>query len=243
MPVSHTIKARLYENLLTKNHPEDYIARTISENSLNVRQICEAAVSRGGAEISASAMEHAASLFLKEMAYQLCDGYAVNTGYFTAGTRIRGLFSGTADTYDPARHSILFNFSQGEKLRAQIPDIGVSILGMAHSGSAILHVTDVKSGSVNHIITPGRNLKIQGKGLKIAGESTQNGIFSIDAVSNSRIAVETKDIVFNSPSELIIIIPNLQSGAYHLEVVSQYSRSAILKLPRTARLLHTITVE
>ncbi|SMP91281.1 DNA-binding domain-containing protein [Epilithonimonas pallida] len=64
--ILHKIKAYLYENLLTKDNPNDYIARTVSERSLSVKQICESAVNRGGADISASAMEHATELFLKE---------------------------------------------------------------------------------------------------------------------------------------------------------------------------------
>ena len=68
MPILHTIKAQLYENLLSNNTPTDYIARAISEESLNIKQICETAVSRGGADMSALALEHAVAIFLKEMA-------------------------------------------------------------------------------------------------------------------------------------------------------------------------------
>src|SRR6218665_1817113 len=87
MTTLHKIRAYLYDNVFTKDNPNDYIARTVSEQSLNVKQICEIATNRGGADVSAAAMEHAAELFLKEMAYQLCDGYSINTGYFTAGLR------------------------------------------------------------------------------------------------------------------------------------------------------------
>ena len=61
----HTIKASLYDNVLTPN-PNDFMARVQSERSLNVKDVCRSAVSRGGADISA-AMEHAVNLFLKEM--------------------------------------------------------------------------------------------------------------------------------------------------------------------------------
>jgi len=65
MSVLHKIKAYLYDNVLTKDNPNDFTARTASERSLNVQQICQAAVSRGGADISASSMEHATELFIK----------------------------------------------------------------------------------------------------------------------------------------------------------------------------------
>lgn len=64
MAILHKIKAYLYDNFLTKDDPNDFIARTISERSLGIKQICESAVSRGGADVSAAAMEHATELFL-----------------------------------------------------------------------------------------------------------------------------------------------------------------------------------
>ncbi|GHV90726.1 hypothetical protein AGMMS50268_12290 [Spirochaetia bacterium] len=72
MAVLHTIKAWLYDNPLTVNQ-NDYAARVSAERTLSMREICESAVARGGADINASAMEHAVELFHKEMGYRLCD--------------------------------------------------------------------------------------------------------------------------------------------------------------------------
>jgi len=243
MAILHKIKAYLYENLLTKDNPNDYIARTVSERSLNVKQICEAAVNRGGADVSAAAMEHATSLFLKEMAYQLCDGYSVNTGYFTAGTQIRGVFDSPSETFSSDKHNILFQFNQGEKLRAEIPNIEVSILGIADSACSILQVTDVKSGAVNDLITPGRNLKISGNKIKVVGDDPNNGVFFVNSNTQERIAVESNDMVTNNPSELIIVIPDLASGTYTLEVLTQFSGTQMLKEPRMASFDKVLTVQ
>ncbi|MPS75187.1 MAG: hypothetical protein E2590_18880, partial [Chryseobacterium sp.] len=109
--ILHKIKAYLYDNTLTKDNPNDLIARTASERSLSVQDICQAAVQRGGADVSASAMAHAVELFLSEMAYQLCDGYSVNTGYFTASTTIRGVFDSPSETFNKDKHSVLFQFN------------------------------------------------------------------------------------------------------------------------------------
>lgn len=243
MAVLHKIKAYLYENLLTKDNPNDYIARTVSERSLNVKQICETAVNRGGADVSAAAMEHATTLFLKEMAYQLCDGYSVNTGYFTAGTQIRGVFDSPSETFSSDKHNILFQFNQGEKLRAEIPNIEVSILGIADSACSILQVTDVKSGSVNDLITPGRNLKISGNKIKVAGDNPNNGVFFVNTGTQERVVVESNDMVTNNPSELIIIIPDLASGTYTLEILTQFSGTQMLKEPRMASFDKVLTVQ
>ncbi|WEK70473.1 MAG: DNA-binding domain-containing protein [Candidatus Chryseobacterium colombiense] len=244
MPILHKIKAYLYDNYLTKDNPNDFTARTVSERSLNVKQICEAAVSRGGADVTAAAMEHATELFLKEMAYQLCDGYSINTGYFTAGTLIRGVFDSPSETFNSQKHSILFQFNQGEKLRAEIPNIEINILGVAEVSGVILQVTDVKSGTVNDLLTPGRNLKISGNKIKIAGGNPANGIFFVNTSTSVRTQVETSEIVTNNPSELIVIIPDLPVGTYTLEVVTQYAAgSTLLKEPRIAELEKVLTVE
>ena len=242
MVILHKIKAYLYDNVLTKDNPNDFIARTVSERSLNVKQICEAAVNRGGADVTDASMEHATALFLKEMAYQLCDGYSVNTGYFTAGTRIRGVFDSPTEIFNNQKHSILFQFNQGEKLRAEIPNIEIEILGVADASSVILQVKDVKSGTVNDLLTPGRNLKISGNKIKVAGDDAANGIYFVNADTNDRIQVDISDVVVNNPSELIVIIPDLFAGTYKLEVVTQYAGGNLLKEPRTAEFDKTLAV-
>lgn len=50
--ILHKIKANLYPNLLTED-PNDFVARVISERTLNVKDICKVAVSRGGAPTTA----------------------------------------------------------------------------------------------------------------------------------------------------------------------------------------------
>lgn len=242
MVILHKIKAYLYDNQLTKDNPNDFIARTVSERSLSVKQICESAVNRGGADISASAMEHATELFLKEMAYQLCDGFSVNTGYFTANTQIRGVFDSPSETFNSEKHSILFQFNQGEKLRAEIPNIEINILGVADASSAILQVTDVKSGNINDLLTPGRNLKISGTKIKVGGDNPENGIYFVSTDTNTRTKVEETDVVVNNPPELIVIIPTLPAGTYKLEIVTQQSGSTLLKEPRTAAFEKVLTV-
>ena len=243
MAVLHKVKAYLYHNLLAKDKCEDYIARTVSERSLNVKQICEAAINRGGAEVSATAMAHTAELFLKEMAYQLCDGYSINTGYFTASPTIRGLFDSPTERFDHQKHKLLFRFAQGEQLRAEIPNIEVDILGIAETDAQILRVTDVKSGSINNRLTPGRNLKIIGQKIKIVGDSPANGVYFTNLASGERISVPIEDVVTNNPSELLVIIPELAAGTYHIALATQYAVGHILKEPRKATLDRELIVE
>ena len=240
--VMHTIKVYLYDNLLTDN-PNDFSARVSSERSLSIGDICNSAVIRGGADISAASMKHAVELFLKEMGYQLCDGFSVNTGYFTASASIRGVFNSPTENFDPNKHSILFQFNQGEMLRNELSGIKVEILGTAESGAFIGQVLDIKSGSVNDLLTIDRNLKISGAKLKIAGDNPETGIYFVNQATQQRIKVEESDIVNNNPSEIMIITPALKPGSYKLEISTQHSGSVkLLKEPRIMLFDKVLTV-
>ena len=187
--ILHRIKAILFPNWLTDD-PNDYSARVVSERSLNVPEICSTAVNRGGAATTAEAMEHNVNLFLKEMAYQLCDGFSVNTGYFTATTLIRGVFNSPTETFNPEKHSLIFQFNQGETLRKELDSIEVNITGVGESSITVAQVTDVKTGSVNDLLTPNRNLKIRGYKLKLVGDHPEVGVYFV----NEATAERTKEI-------------------------------------------------
>lgn len=234
----------MYHNALTES-PYDYIARVSAERSLSIKDICESAASRGGADVSASAMEHATNLFFKEMGYRLCDGFAVNTGWFSAAPHIKGVFNAPNDHFDPTRHRVLFEMQQGVELRKELSLVQVDMLGLAESGMYIAQVLDVKTGSINDILTPNRNLKISGHKIKVAGDNGLNGIYFIAESDSTTTQVDVSEIVTNNPSELVIVIPALAAGAYRLEVTTQFSGSGgvILKEPRSVTFDHLLTVQ
>lgn len=242
--VLHKIKANLYPNLLTED-PNDFTARVISERTLNISDVCKVAVSRGGAPTTAEAMEHNVNLFLKEMVYQLSDGFSINTGYFTANTLIRGVFNSSKEAFNTDKHAILYQFNQGDLLRKELPNITVEITGVGDSSINISEVVDVKTGSVNDLITPNRNLRIKGFKLKLAGDNPAVGVYFVNQATQERTKVDSTDIVTNNPAELMIITPVLTAGTYVLEVTSQFSGSSnsILKEPRTSVLDKVLTVQ
>jgi hypothetical protein len=209
-----------------------------SEESLTVKKIAVSASERGGADISAPAMEHAVNLWLREMAYQLCDGFSVNTGWFTAAVHIKGVFHSPMEHFNPEKHHVLFEFQQGAELRKELTSVTVDILGLADSGIIIAQVEDMKTGSVNDLLTPGRNLKITGQKIRVAGNEPGVGILfrSMDD-PEAVYSVKPDEIVINNPSELMIVIPEeLMADTYKLEITTQFSGSTthLLNAPRTA---------
>jgi hypothetical protein len=240
--VLNRIRVNLYPNLLTED-PNDLSAKVISERTLSVQDICRTAVNRAKAPTTPEAMEHNVGLFLKEMAYQLMNGFAINTGYFTASAQVRGVFNNSRETFDPRKHSILFRFNQGDLLRKEIPNVTVQIMGLGESGIIISHVVDHKTGSVNDLLTPGGTLKIRGGKLRIAGDHIDVGVSFEDEAGNA-VKVAEQDIIVNNPSELIVEIPALIPGKYKLVINSQYTGSStLLKDVRTAVYEKLFTVQ
>jgi hypothetical protein len=240
----HKMRAFLYDNVLTED-PNDYMARIHSEASLKVDDVSQSAVKRGGANISAAAMTHAVNLWLKEFAYRSCDGFSVNTGWFTVQPVIRGVFNSPNEKFNPAKHTVVFDFQQGSLMRRELAGVQVQIMGVADTSAFIAQVTDVKTGSVNDLLTPNRNLRISGSKIKIAGDSPGNGVWFVNSDTQQRTKVDPTDMVTNNPSELIIVIPALPAGIWQLEVVTQFSTGGkqTLKEPRTATFDKILTVE
>ena len=240
----HKIKAKLYDNPLT-TVPNDFLARVRAERSLNIRDICESSAARGGADVSAPAIQHGVELFLKEMFYLLYDGFSINTDYFTLTPTIRGAFSSPNENFNPEKHALILQFKQGEIVRKELSNVEVEILGMAEAGAEILRVIDIKTGSINDLLTPRRNLKISGSRIKLAGDHPDNGLVFVDANDpNNTFLVEKEDFVVNNPSVLLIVIPDdLPAGQYQLQLTTQYSTNVLLKAPRTVVFDKILTVQ
>ena len=242
----HKMKGYMYDNLLTPD-PNDFFLRIKPEASLGVNDISLSATKRGGAEITAEAMTHAVNLWLKELAYRACDGFAINAGWFTVQPSVKGVFNSPNEKFNPAKHTLSFDFKQGSLMRKELAGVQIDILGVATTGLSIAQVTDIRTGSVNDLLTPGRNLRITGSRLRIAGENPENGIFFICYETGERTKVDEKDVATNNPSELMIIIPDLAEVSYRLEVTTQFGsgtgNNQLLKEPRTTAFDRILTVE
>ena len=220
----HKIRAELYDNVLTED-PNDFAARVIADKPLNTRDVCNYAAQRGGADVSAKAMNHAVDLFLDELVYLACNGFTVSTGVFNKAT----------EQFNPEKHKILFDFSQGLKFRRELANVNVEITGVSKVTFFVDEVEDIESESISDLLTPKHNLRISGSKIKIEGENAENGVYFINQETNERVKVSSK-IPVNKPSELMVVIPALAAGSYKLEIVTQFSGTSKrpLKEPRTA---------
>jgi len=238
----HSIKALLYPNLL-KNNEGTFKAQTITSQTLGIKDICNSFCRKNGTGVDPNAMEYHVKLFLEEMGELLADGFAINTGYFGALASVKGSFAYKNDNFDAKRHAVSFKFTQGALMRKKASETQAEILHIASANYGIQHVLDHHTGSENNLLTPSNALKIKGKYVKLIGTHPDVGVYFINETTSERIKVPATDVVINENSRLLIVIPQLQPGLYHLEYITQYAgKGTPLLEPRSSIFVCTLHV-
>jgi hypothetical protein len=113
--VLHRIKVKLYPNYLPKVEGA-YIARTDNEATLSIEEVCAALKNRGGFTGNYNDLVEHVRQFFDEAACQLCDGFAVNVGYFSVHPNVGGTFDKATEGHDTGKHpvtlsSVLWSFA------------------------------------------------------------------------------------------------------------------------------------
>ncbi|MDR2053604.1 MAG: DUF4469 domain-containing protein, partial [Treponema sp.] len=221
-----------------------YIARTDSEASLTIEEICAALKNRGGFTGSYDDLVEHVRQFFDEAAYQLCDGFAVNAGYFSVHPNVGGTFDKATEGRDTSKHPVTFRFRTRASLRALVDRIVVEIEGLADSSGYIDEFIDVVTEAVNETLTPGGQFSVSGHKIKAAGDSPEVGVYFVSAADPARRVKASGHLAENAPHRLIGIIPaSLTPGGWKLEIVTQYSSgSFFLKEPRVITFGPVLTV-
>jgi hypothetical protein len=241
--VLHRIRVRLYPNYLSAVEGA-YIARTVNEANLSIEEICAALKERGGFTGNYDDLVEYVRQFFHEAAYQLCDGFAVNTGYYSIHPNVGGTFDKVNEGHDGKKHPITFRFRTRAPLRALAEHIKVEVEGLADAGGYIDEFVDVSSDAVNETLTPGGMFSVAGHKIKIVGDDSEVGIYFVSAADAGVRVKVGGHLAENMASKLIGIIPALKAGAWQVEIKTQYSGgSGFLKEPRTITFKTVLTVK
>jgi hypothetical protein len=230
--VLHRIRVKLYPNYLPQIEGA-YIARTDNEAALSVEQVCAALRDRGGYTGNFDDLVEHVKEFMDETAYQLCDGFAVNTGYYSIHPNVGGTFNSVKEERDARKHPVTFHFRSRAPLRALAERIKIEIEGLADTQGYIAEFIDVTTDAVNETATPGGIFTVRGDRIKVAGDKPGVGVYFVSAADPSERINVAGHLAENSASKLIGPIPPLSAGEWKIEVITQYTRGTDLKEPRT----------
>jgi hypothetical protein len=229
--VLHRIRVKLYPNYLP-NAEGAYIARTDSEATLNIEQVCAALKNRGGYGGDYEDLVEGVKQFFDETAYQLCDGFAVNTGYFSIHPNVGGTFNSVLDIHDHKKHPVSFRYRTNLKLRRLIEHIGVDIEGVADAAGWIDEFIDTDENAVNTHYKPDNQFVLHGHKIKIAGDDPGVGVYFVP-VDDPTSYIKVRRIAENSPAKIIGIAPMTGFARNRIEIRTQFSGGgSVLKSPR-----------
>ena len=222
--------------------PDDYRAQVVNVTSHTQEDIVNR-IMRIGAGLTRSDIAAVLEAEKQVVAEIIADGGAVNTELFNAFPSIQGVFHSAEASVDGIHQKVRINLHAGMALRDAVGAVKTKKLPGVVSGTIISSVTDIKTGSQNNLLTPGRNIRISGARLKIAGDDPSVGLFFESEAGGAPVPVDMSDMVVNHPTELIAVIPALTPGVYRLRIVTQYSGGTQLKHPHTVTFDKPLTVQ
>jgi hypothetical protein len=241
--VMHSVKVKLYPNHL-KNVEGAYIALTDNDRTLTIDEICAALVTRGGSTRKREDLAGDTKAVLREMAYQLCDGYAVSLDWFSIHPNIGGSFNSPHEPRDREKHPVEFRFEALSKLKRRAESIEFEITGVAKVEGYLDKFVDGETGAVNHRASPGGFFVMHGHKLKVAGTDPVCGVYFISQDEEGLEVKAARSLATNIPTQLTGIIPDLRPGTWKAVVRTQDtgSGSTSLKTARTVESAFSLTV-
>jgi hypothetical protein len=139
----HKIRIKLYPCRLPGKEGL-YIGRNVRGTMLSIEDVCAALIKRGGFTGSYDVLVMCVTCFFDEVAYQLCDGFGISTGYFRE----------IAETLDRKAHPVSFRFHILPLLR-ELTNLITIEASYAKTDGYIDTVTDFESQTVDNTLTPG----------------------------------------------------------------------------------------
>jgi hypothetical protein len=180
---------------------------------------------RGGYEGSYDEAVKTVHYFFKEMMYQLCDGFSVNTGWFTVNVHIGGLFHSVKEPFDPKKHPVAFKFHPTKAMRKLTELIEITISGHVDEPAYISEFNDMETPDSGNLFEPGHVSEILGRRIKIEGPDPDVGLWLVPVLDPSK-RVKITRVVENTPSRIQFIAPpSTGFSENRLEIRTQFSGS------------------
>nr|WP_319397274.1 DNA-binding domain-containing protein [uncultured Carboxylicivirga sp.] len=233
------IKLWLYDNPLTEN-PNDYSAKVSSAGSLNLDDVVDGIIANRS-EYQPETIRSIGTLIFNEIGDKLKDGYNINTPLFSASLAVSGVFNSKTASFSGSNHKLKINLRTHGAFLAELQKLEVEVLGVADVGGVIGKVIDSQTAEEDSTITPNDVIQIEGTKIKVEGEADTVGAFLVNQTNSVRVKMDR--IVSNNPSELLVLLPALDTGDYQLQIVTQHSGGGVLlQAPRTIIFDHLLTV-
>jgi hypothetical protein len=236
-------KVWLRPNQLTKEEDQGYIAEvSTTGKTLRNRDLAHFIVA-SGSEISEetilSILERRDGIVLGK----LQEGYSVQDGVSHIAPRVYGNWTGAVPKYDPKVHRIGLDMTETAETREALSHVGLEVLGVKDPGAYIGLVTDSSTGHFDGVITPGDDVIIDGRKIRVAPDDDPDAGVFFTAENGTSYRVSHR-LLQNDPKRIIARTPALPAGKYTLTIVTHYSSgNHLLNEARTITYSSSLTVK
>jgi hypothetical protein len=245
----HKMRVNLVPNYLRGDHETagKYIARTESERTVSIDEICQNMKERGNFEGNPDTAMHNVVEFFRECEFLLCDGWELNLKYFSVLLHVVGSWDKADEVHDREKHPIRVTYRTLKALRDRAEEIAVEVVGVEEQTAYIAEVVDVKSGAVNENLTVRHNFTITGHRIQVGGDAAICGLFLVligDDGTETPVKVE-EPFVQNGKNKITALMPDaIQVDAkVKFRIITDYAgNSTPLKAPRTLDFAPIFTV-
>lgn len=191
----------------------------------------------------------ATCLTLGDQAIQdyVSDGHVVVTGTATFMPTIGGTFKDRSGAFDEDENELRIAVNISSAFRKLLSNISAVFSGNVKDagGAAISNVYDTYAATNDGTITPGNTIVITGTKIKcVDALGAVGGSVQFVNKETNEVAATVTLFANNSPSKVIIIVPDLAAGDYILQINTNYSSANVqLKEQRTIEYALTLTVK
>ena len=221
--------ADLYDNPLTEKEG-DFIAKPKSTGTVRNADIARRIVEKR-TEYRQETIENILRMADEEKSIAIAEGKSVVDGVGQYLVQIKGAFEGETENFDPAKHSLMVNYTSGKTLRDKLKQTTVVVNGAAKTGPVIGKVSNAVDGT--ETLITGMPVIVEGTNLHISGDNASNGFYFVPTAADGT-PVKGEVLVDNLPSKLVVMVPyTLPEGDYYVKVTTQYSRGFQVKEPRS----------
>ena len=224
----------LIENTITKDLT-DKIAKVKSKRTKTIEDIAERIVQER-TEYRKETIVNIIKMANKVKLDFCANGERVNDELVILEPGITGNFYEDT-TFDEKQHSCILNTRFTGEVHDMLAQVKGSYYGLTleNGGASIDGITDSTTGALNGEVTPGKNITITGKKIRIIpeeGDTVQNSI-TYTNLDTQQVIAQQDAPVMNDPSKIILQLPMLPQGRYSLTIKTLYSTtSTTLKAPR-----------
>ncbi|MDR0976323.1 MAG: DUF4469 domain-containing protein [Prevotellaceae bacterium] len=223
----NVLKGRLMDNSVTVDDKTDKILKLDITRSVDEAYLLDLMVKKNPG-IRREIMQTSISLFQEAIAEEVCNGNSVNISLCRFVAQFTGVIRNNA--WDKTRNSIYVSIQQGRRLAQEIANTVVKI--MPETASAYISSgEDASTRAQDFSATAGRNYTLTGRNIKVTGDDPSVGITLTDSKGKvTRLASDM--IAVNSPSKVVVLLPDVADDEYTLTITTQYGTGKHLATPR-----------